>query len=116
MNSENRSLKDLQDKIIQFRNDRNWEQFHGIKDLLQGLTIEVAELSELFLWKDEDEIQKVESEKIGDEIADVYIFLNYISARFKIDLEKAVLNKIEKNEKKYPVGKSFGSNKKYNEL
>ena len=51
MSSENTSIKDLQNKIIQFRRERNWEQFHTLKDLLLGLNIEASELGELFLWK-----------------------------------------------------------------
>jgi NTP pyrophosphatase (non-canonical NTP hydrolase) len=84
--------------------------------LLLGLNIECAELSELFLWKSESEIKGVEKNKIENEIADIYIFLNYLSQHFDIDIEKAVSDKIKINSKKYPVEKSFGSNKKYDEL
>lgn len=109
-------IKELQDEIIKFRDDRNWEQFHTLKDLLLGLNIECSELSELFLWKSDAEIAKTDLSKIENETADIYIFLNYISKNFKIDLEKVVLDKLEINGKKYPINKSFGSNKKYNEL
>ncbi len=116
MSAENKSLKDLQKKIIQFRNDRNWKQFHSLKDLLLGLNIEAGELNELFLWKDEKEIESVDKAKTADELADIFIFLAYISEHFNIDLSEAVEMKIEKNAKKYPVDKAFGSNKKYTEL
>lgn len=109
-------IKELQDIIIQFREDRNWQQFHSLKDLLLGLNIECSELSELFLWKSETEIKTVERSKIENEIADIYIMVNYLSKHFEIDLEKAVLEKIKINDQKYPIDKSFGSNKKYNEL
>jgi NTP pyrophosphatase (non-canonical NTP hydrolase) len=109
-------IKELQTQIIKFRDERNWQQFHSLKDLLLGLNIECAELSELFLWKSESEIKGVEKNKIENEIADIYIFLNYLSQHFDIDIEKAVSDKIKINSKKYPVEKSFGSNKKYDEL
>ena len=109
----------LLSKIIKFRNDRNWKQFHSVKDLCLGIGIEVSELQELFLWKNDREINNMieeNSEEIGDEIADIYIFLSYLSHDLKIDLREAVLNKLEKNEKKYPVIKSKNSNLKYNKL
>jgi NTP pyrophosphatase (non-canonical NTP hydrolase) len=116
MSAENISIKDLQNKIIQFRNNRNWQQFHKLKDLLLGLNIEAGELNELFLWKDDKEIESVDKLKTADELADVFIFLAYISEHFDIDLGKAIEMKIEKNAKKYPVDKAYGSNKKYTEL
>ena len=109
-------IKELQTEIIKFRDERNWKQFHSLKDLLLGLNIECAELSELFLWKSQSEIEKIETSKIENEIADIYIFINYLSSHFNIDIEKAVNEKIKVNNQKYPVDKSFGSNKKYNEL
>lgn len=109
-------LKKLQSKIIGFRDKRNWKQFHKIKDLLLGLNIEASELSELFLWKDNKDINSIEKHKIEEEIADVFIFLTYICDHFDIDLKQAVIKKIEHNDKKYPVKKSYNSNKKYNEF
>jgi len=106
----------IADKIIDFRDQRNWKQFHSIKDLLLGLNIEVSELQELFLWKNDQEINSIDKEIVQDELADIFIFLTYIAEHFKIDLLTAVEDKIDKNGKKYPVEKSYGSNKKYTEL
>jgi len=106
----------IAERIIDFRDQRNWKQFHSIKDLLLGLNIEVSELQELVLWKNEKEIQSIDKEIIQDELADIFIFLTYIAVHFNIDLLSAVDAKIDKNGKKYPVDKSFGSNKKYTEL
>lgn len=103
-------------KIMQFRQERNWEQFHTIKDLLLGLNIELAELQELFLWKKQSEIEEIDKERVEEEIADIFIFLTYISEYFHIDLLQAAEKKIGKNEEKYPVAKCFGSSKKYSEL
>ena len=107
------------DRILKFRNDRDWGQFHTIKDLCLGLNIEVSELQELFLWKDDKEIEATinsKKESIGDELADIFIFLAYLSNDLKIDLNEAINRKIDNNGIKYPIDKSKGSNKKYNDL
>jgi len=109
-------FKEIEQKVIAFRNERNWEQFHQIKDLLLGLNIEVSELQELFLWKTTDQQTEIDKEKIKDELADIAIFLIYISKYYNIDLLEVISNKIDKNGIKYPVDKSRNSNKKYNEL
>lgn len=109
-------IKDLSQQIIEFRDKRNWAQFHQIKDLLLGLNMEVSELMELFLWKSESEIQQIPIEKIKHELADIFIYLAYISEKYHIDLEQAILEKIKINAEKYPISRSYGSNKKYNEL
>lgn len=109
-------INELENIIIQFRNNRNWEQFHTLKDLLLGLNIETSELSELFLWKSEPEVKDISQEQIANEIADIFIFLSYIAYHFNVNIEKAVLAKIEINNKKYPIDKSYGKNKKYNKL
>jgi len=71
---------------------------------------------ELFLWKTQDEIKEISEEKIKHELADIFIYLSYIAEKIDIDLEKAILDKIKLNAEKYPVSKSYGSNKKYNQL
>lgn len=109
-------INQIKDLIIAFRNARNWQQFHLLKDLILGLNIETAELSELFLWKSEEQISEVDKSKIENELADIFIFLVYLSEHFNIDLQKSILDKIQINEVRYPVDKSYGSNKKYNEL
>ena len=111
-----RDLKDLTEMIIQFREDRDWKQFHKIKDLLLGLNIEVGELQELFLWKSDEEIHQIENAHIENEIADIFIFLTYICDEFGIDLKTAIENKVKLNNMNYPVVKSKGSNKKYDKL
>jgi len=109
-------LKEIEKKVIDFRDERNWKQFHQVKDLLLGLNIEVAELQELFLWKSEEQQSEIDGEKIKDELADIGIFLVYICNHYNIDLTEAISEKLEKNRLKYPVDKSRNSNKKYNEL
>lgn len=109
-------FKEIEEKVIQFRNERNWEQFHQIKDLLLGLNIEVAELQELFLWKTAEQQAETDKGKIKDELADIAIYLIYIAKHHKIDLLEAISDKIDKNGFKYPIEKSRNSNKKYTEL
>jgi NTP pyrophosphatase (non-canonical NTP hydrolase) len=109
-------INELVSKIVEFRDERNWTQFHSLKDLLLGLNIEIGELQELFLWKSDSEIETVDISKIENEIADISIFLIYICKHFNIDLLKAISEKIDINALKYPVEKSRNSNKKYTEL
>ena len=109
-------FKEIEKQVIDFRNDRNWEQFHQIKDLLLGLNIEVSELQELFLWKSMEQQAEINIEDIRDEVADIAIYLIYIAKHFDINLLEAINDKVAKNDAKYPVEKSRNSNKKYNEL
>jgi NTP pyrophosphatase (non-canonical NTP hydrolase) len=112
-------MDELQKQIIDFRNARNWKQFHTVQNLLLGLNIEVGELQECFLWKSEKEVNELddkEKEKVANELSDVFVYLTYIANHYNIDLTEAVKNKLEINGKKYPVEKSFGSRKKYDEL
>ena len=106
-------------KIINFRDERDWKQFHTIKDLALGLGVEVSEFQELFLWKTDKQIEEVKENKLDNvknEVADIFIFLTYICNHMGIDLDKAVRDKIMLNELKYPMSKSKGNNKKYTEL
>ncbi len=110
------NFKEIEQKILSFRDERNWQQFHQIKDLLLGLNMEVAELQQLHLWKTEEQLATIDPAKVKDELADIAIFLIYISKHYNIDLTEAIAAKLEKNASKYPVEKSRNSNKKYNEL
>jgi len=112
-------LKSITEKIIQFRDARQWVQYHDPKNLSLALGIEAAELQEIFLWKTSEESKNLSQKdisRVSDEIADIFIYLTYLCHEFKIDLFDATLKKIEKNAVKYPIEKSKGSNKKYNEL
>jgi len=112
-------LKSITEKIIQFRDARQWVQYHDPKNLSLALGIEAAELQEIFLWKTSEESKNLSQKdisRVSDEIADIFIYLTYLCYEFKIDLFDTTLKKIEKNAIKYPIEKSKGSNKKYNEL
>ncbi len=106
------TLSSLTKKVLKFRDDRNWAQFHTGKDIAMDLSIEAAEVLELFLWKKDDAINK---EKLKDELGDVFYALLLLAHRYSIDIEVALIEKIKKNEAKYPVEEFKDSNKKYNE-
>ncbi len=108
--------------MLKFRNERDWEQFHDPKNLAEAISIEAAELQEHFLWKDvKTVIDKINNEpeyrkEIEEEFADVVIFALNFANSVGIDVAKAVKEKIDKNNKKYPVEKARGSAVKYNKL
>ena len=109
-------LEAIQKKIISFRNERDWAQFHDPKNLAEALSIEAGELLENFLWKTTEQSRKLTAEElknVKEELSDIFIFLTYLSEEYKIDLLKEVEKKIAKNEAKYPVDKSKGLAKKY---
>ncbi|TKC06938.1 nucleotide pyrophosphohydrolase [Pedobacter frigoris] len=105
--------KDLKKALINFRNERDWEQFHNPKDLALALSIEVAELNELFLWKKAEDANK---EKIKEELADVFAYAILLAEKYDLDINEIVLAKIKKNAEKYPVDKAKGTATKYTDL
>jgi NTP pyrophosphatase (non-canonical NTP hydrolase) len=118
---EQDTLASLQRRVIEFRDARAWGPFHTPKNLAMALAIEAGELQELFLWKEDPEIlESLRNDPFGtrlqEELADILIFLLYLAEATGIDLSEALKAKLVKNQAKYPVSKSFGSSKKYNEL
>ena len=114
------NYKMLENKIFKFSDDRDWDQFHSIKNLSMALSVESSELVEIFQWMSEVDSNKIAEDevkfpKVKDELADIFIYLIRMSSKLNIDLEEAVLSKMEKNIAKYPVDQFFGSSKKYNE-
>ena len=110
-------LKEITEKILEFRDKRNWKQFHNPKDLAINLNIESSELLELFLWKNGEEIKNdVNIENVKDELADILHSAFLLLEHYGFDIKEIILNKLAKTELKYPVEKSMGSNKKYDEL
>lgn len=109
-------MADLFDKLtkmaLEFRDERNWAQFHSGKDLAMCLSIESSEVQGVLLWKKDDEIDK---ERLKDEIGDVFYSLLLLANHYSIDIEKAFNDKLRKNIAKYPVEVFKNSNKKYNE-
>jgi NTP pyrophosphatase (non-canonical NTP hydrolase) len=106
-------MKKALEELISFRNERDWEQFHNPKDLAIAISIESGELLEEFLWK---KFEDANLENIKKELADVFAFSLLLAHKYNLDPEQIVLEKIKENTIKYPVDKSKGSAKKYNEL
>lgn len=109
-------IRELIDALVKFRDERDWAQFHDSKNLATALSIEAAELNELFLWKTTEQSDAVDSARIQDELADVIAYALMLAHKHDIDVKKAVLEKIMKNAAKYPVEKAKGNARKYNEL
>ena len=108
----------LREKILSFRDERDWKQFHNPKDLATAIAIEAAELQEKFLWKSQEdsyEMWKNDAE-IHEEFADIMNFMILFAEECWIDIEKTVLNKIEKNSEKYTVEKAKWNSNKYNKI
>ncbi len=106
-------LKELELILVNFRDERDWKQFHNPKDLAVALSIEASELLESFLWKDAEEAK---IEKVKEELADVLAYALLLGHHYGLDLEEIVREKVKKNGEKYPVEKAKGSATKYNEL
>lgn len=105
--------------VLEFRRKRDWEQFHKPKELAAAITVEASELLEIFQWKSHDEVARLlESParvRVEDEIADVVMLLSYLCHDLGLDVNAAVLAKLKKNDAKYPIEKSYGNARKYDE-
>jgi NTP pyrophosphatase (non-canonical NTP hydrolase) len=105
--------EEIIEALLKFRNERDWEQFHNPKDLALAINVEAGELLELFLWKNADEANK---DKVKEELADIFAYAFLLAEKYHLDVKDIVLEKIKRNGEKYPVDKSKGNAKKYNEL
>ena len=109
-------MKELMNRINQFRDERDWRKFHDEKDLAISISLEASELLELFQWKKSEEVVEKSLQEIREELADVFIYSFMMADNLNLDVEEIIKSKLDLNEQKYPVEKSRGSNKKYNEL
>lgn len=98
-------------RIRKFRNDRDWSKFHTPENLSKAISIEAGELLEHFLWDN-----NYDKDEVSDELADVMIYCFHMADSLGVNIEDIINNKMDKNEKKYPVEKSKGNSKKYTEL
>ena len=106
-------IDEIINALIDFRNERDWEQFHNPKDLSLAINIEAGELLEIFLWKNAEDANK---EKVREELADIFSFAFLLADKYGFDVKQIVLDKIKANSEKYPVNKAKGTAKKYDEL
>lgn len=114
-------LIELKEKVKKFCEDRDWDQYHNPKDLAIGLSTEANELLDLFRFKTDLQLGDMlldsnKREQISEELADVLFFLLRFSQMYDFDLKKALDDKIEKNNMKYPIDKAKGRNDKYTEI
>jgi NTP pyrophosphatase (non-canonical NTP hydrolase) len=110
------NLKTLINTILSFRDERDWQQFHDSKNLALAISIEAAELNELFLWKNGEESELVDKSKIKEELADIFAFTILLAEKHGLDLIQITKEKFEQNALKYPVDKAKGTSKKYDQL
>jgi NTP pyrophosphatase (non-canonical NTP hydrolase) len=108
-----KDIEEITQELLKFRNERDWEQFHNPKDLALAINVEAGELLEIFLWKNSE---NANTEKIKEELADVFAYSFLLAEKYKLDVREIVLDKISKNGEKYPVEKAKGTAKKYDEL
>jgi NTP pyrophosphatase (non-canonical NTP hydrolase) len=114
-----KKIAEMTKRIVDFRNARDWKQFHNPKDVALSLVLEAAEVMEHFQWKNKEEMEKyvVDAKgEIGDELADVLYWVLLMSHDLNIDVLGALDEKMKKNEAKYPVEKAKGKHTKYNKL
>ncbi len=104
------------DQIRKFRDDRDWKQFHNPKDLAISISLEAAELLEVFQWSAEDVTCSDKIDKIKEELADVANYCALMADACGLDLDEIIREKIKRNEEKYPIEKSKGSKRKYTNL
>ena len=112
------NIKEIQEKLAKFAEERDWDQFHSPKNLVMALTSEVGELNELFQWLTEGQSSikddSSKTDEIRQEIADIFIYVLRLAAKLDIEIEEAVREKIEINAKKYPIDLAKGNATKYN--
>jgi NTP pyrophosphatase (non-canonical NTP hydrolase) len=102
--------------LVNFRDARDWSQFHDPRNLALAISLEAAELNEVFLWKKDDKLDAESEARVREELADVFAYAFLLADRMGFDVEEIVLEKIRKNELKYPVEKAKGTALKYDKL
>ena len=103
-------------RVVKFRDDRNWRQFHTPKDLALSMSLEAAELLEIFQWSGTDLECRDKTDRIREELADILSYCILMADVCGLDLDEIMNAKIDKNEAKYPVEKARGSAAKYTEF
>jgi len=112
-------INKITEKILKFRNDRDWKQFHNPKDCAISLSLEASEVLEHFQWKTKEEVEeyiKINKEHIAEELADVFYWILLMSKDMNIDIIDSCEKKLIKNAEKYPIEKAKGRHSKYNKL
>ena len=103
-------------QVLKFRDDRNWKQFHNPKDLAISISLEAAELLEVFQWSGADIVCEEKMDKIREELADVLNYCILMADACGLNMDEIIQEKVKRNNEKYPVEKAYGSKEKYTEL
>lgn len=103
--------KETYERLMKFRDERDWSQFHTGENLAKSIMIEAGELLEVFQWSDKEK----SIDKVKEELADVFMYCMLLADRYHLDIDKIINDKLDINEKKYPKELVKGSSKKYNE-
>ena len=111
-----KTIEEIKDEILKFRDDRDWKQFHNPKDLAISISLESAELLEVFQWSGTDLNAEDKRERIGEELADVLIYCFLMADAVGVQVDDIITRKLHINNEKYPVEKSHGSSAKYTDL
>ena len=106
-------LQQLTEALLNFRDERDWEQFHNSKDLSLALSVEASELLELFLWKGNEDVS---SERLKEELGDVLMYAILLAEKHQLNLDEVIQEKLTQNNQKYPVQKARGNATKYDKL
>ena len=106
-------INEIVEKLRQFNQERDWDQFHNGKDLAIAISLEASELLECFLWKSPEDAK---TEKIKEELADILNYAFQLADKYDFDIKQIMLDKLEINAQKYPAEKAKGTAKKYTEL
>lgn len=109
------TIQSLKEKVDQFIEDRDWKQFHNPQELAVSLSIEVAEMLEIFQWRLKEDLTEEQLEKVKEELADILIYSISMANTLDLDISTIIADKIAKNAEKYPIEVAKGSNKKYTE-
>ncbi len=107
------AINEITSSLVEFRNERDWDQFHNPKDLALALSVEASELLEVFIWKS---AEQANPEKVKEELADVFAYAFLLAEKYGFSVREILMEKIAANCLKYPVDKAKGTSKKYNEL
>ncbi len=103
-------------QVLKFRDDRDWKQFHNPKDLAISISLEAAELLEIFQWSGSDTVCESKTDKIREELADVLNYCILMADACGLDMDEIIREKVKRNNEKYPIDKAKNSAKKYDEF
>ena len=104
-------MENIIQAINQFRDERDWRQYHNEKDLALSVSLEAAELLELFQWEQPEDVVLTKRERLAEELADVLIYSLMMADNLNFDVEEIINKKLVKNAQKYPIDQVLAKNK-----